>query len=80
MRDSLSTGKFKSTMFVFQSTYETEHITDLQLLESMKHPIAFLSEMQGDTMYFHQAMAQRDSGEFVNALEREINCHVTSEH
>ena len=61
---------------VFQSTYETQNNLDLKLQEKMSNPMAFLAEMQGDTMYFHQAMAQEDSGDFVEAVAKEVNGHI----
>ena len=42
--------------------------------------MAFLAEMQGDTMYFHQAMAQEDSGNFVEAVVKEFNGHFDKSH
>ena len=34
----------------------------------MGNPMAFLAEMQGGTMYFHQAMTQEDIGDIVEAV------------
>ena len=66
MQESLETGEFQSSMFnAFQSTFETQHDLDLDLQDMMRNPMAFLAEMQGETMYFHQAMAQEDIGDFV---------------
>ena len=42
----------------------------------MRNPMSFLAEMQGDTMYFHQAMAQEDSVDFVEVVVKEVNGHV----
>ena len=36
--------------------------------------------MNGDTMYFHQAMRQDDSADFVEAVVNEINGHVDNKH
>ena len=60
----------------FQSTFETQHDLDLELQDKMSNPMAFLSEIQGDTMYFHQAMAQEDSGDFLATVVKEVNGHV----
>ena len=68
MKESIEAGEFKSSMFNdFQSTFETQHDLDLELQDKMRNPMSFLAEMQGDTMYF-QAMAQEDSGDFVEAV------------
>ena len=42
--------------------------------------MVFLVEIQGDTMYFHQAMAQEDSGDFVEEVMKEVNGHVDNSH
>ena len=46
----------------------------------MRHPIAFHAEMMGDIMYFHQALKQEDSPEFIKAIVKEINGHVEQNH
>ena len=53
-----------------------EHDFHLELQERMRHPIAFHTEMQGDIMYFHQALQQPDAAEFVKALIKEVNGHI----
>ena len=56
-KESIEAGEFKISMFSnFQSTFETQHDLDLELQDKMSNPMAFLAEMQGYTMYFHQAM------------------------
>ena len=60
----------------FQSIFETQHDLYLDLQDKMRNPMSFLAEMQGDTMYFHQAMAQEDSGDFVEAVVKEVHGHV----
>ena len=42
--------------------------------------MAFLAEIQVYTMYFHQTMDQEDSGDFVEAVVKEVNCHVDNAH
>ena len=42
--------------------------------------MAFLSDIQGDTMYFHQAMAKKDSAESLEAVVKEFNGHVDNTH
>eukprot|EP00970_Alexandrium_tamarense_P016063 scaffold6008_cov76-Alexandrium_tamarense.AAC.1 len=34
----------------------------------------------GDIMYFHQAMKQPDSEEFVKAVVKEVNGHIENNH
>ena len=58
MKEIIEAGEFKISMFnAFHSTYETQHNLDLELQDRMRNPMAFLSKMQGETIYFHQAMA-----------------------
>ena len=64
----------------FQSTFETHHNLDLELQEKMSDPIVFLDETKGDTMYFHQAMSQEDSGDFAGAVVKEVNGHIENAH
>ena len=65
---------------VFQSTYETRNNIDLDLQDRMINPMEFLAEIQGDMMYFHQAMAKEDSGDFVEAVVKEVNGNVDNTH
>ena len=64
----------------FQSTFETEHDRDMAMQEKMRSPIAFFSEMNGDTMYLHQAMKQDDRADFVEAVVKEVNGHADNKH
>ena len=64
----------------FQSTYKNQHDLDLELQEKMSNPMAFLYEMQGYKMYFHQAMAQEYSDDFVETVVKEVNGHVDIAH
>ena len=80
-KESIEAEEFKISMFnAFQSTLKTQHNLDLELQEKMRNPISFLAEMQGDTMYSHQAMAKEDSGDFVEAVMKEVNGHVDNSH
>ena len=69
MKESIDVGDFKSSMFnVFQSTYDTQHDIDLDLQDRMSNPMELLADIQGDMMYFHQAMDQEDSGDYLEAV------------
>ena len=46
----------------------------------MRDPMAFLAEMNGDIMYFHQAMKREDIADFLEAVIKEINGHVDNKH
>ena len=80
-KESIEAGEFKSSTFnAFQSTFDTQHNLDLELQEKMINSMAFMAEMQGDMMYFHQAMDQEDSGYFVEAVVKEVNGNVDNAH
>ena len=65
---------------ICEHDYAQEHDLHLELQERMRRPIAFLAEMMGDIMYFHQAIRQPDSRQFVEAIVKEINGHVDRKH
>ena len=48
-------------------------------LEDMD-PIALLSNVNKDTMYFNQAIKQPDAPQFINTMVQEINDHVSRDH
>jgi hypothetical protein len=52
---------YMASKSVCEHDYAADHDFHLELQERMRHPIAFLSEMMGDTMYLHQALRQPDS-------------------
>jgi len=61
---------------VTEHDYDCAHDEHLSLQDCMRHPIAFLSEMLGDTNHLHQALRQPDSRKFVDSVIKEINGHV----
>ena len=62
--------------------YDALHQDDYKLQEKMKDPIAFLANMEKekDTMYYHEAMKQRDKEEFQKAMETEFKEHTRRKH
>jgi hypothetical protein len=46
----------------------------------MHHSIAFLAEMMGGIIYLHQVLRQPDAREFVEAVIKDINGHIDSNH
>ena len=40
----------------------------MDLQDRMRSPISLLSEMNGDTMYLHQAINKEDSAYFIEAV------------
>jgi hypothetical protein len=60
--------------------YNQAHNEHLALQDWMHHPIAFLAEMMGDIMHFHQALWQPDACQFVNSAVKKINGQVDQKH
>ncbi len=56
------------------------HNQHLEIQECMRNPLAFHAKMMGDIMYFQQAMNQPDKQQFVEAVIKEVNGHVTNKH
>ncbi len=56
--------------------YDAAHDEHLLLQERMRHPIAYMAEMVGDIMYYHQAIKQPDAPKFVEAIVKDVNGHV----
>ena len=54
----------------------------IQNQRDTSNPILFISKMNGDKkmMYYHRAMEQHDSENFVNAIVKEFNDHVERKH
>jgi hypothetical protein len=50
----------------------------LQLQERMRIPVTFNAEMIGDIMYLQQALRQPDTKEFIQAVIKEVNRHLTA--
>ena len=71
---------FRIMFNAFQSILDTQHGIDIDLQDSMSNPMESLDDMQGDPMYFHQTMAQEDSGDFVDAVVKEVNGYVENAH
>lgn len=59
--------------------YDAAHDEHLLLQDRMRHPIAFMAEMVGDIMYYHQAIRQPDAVKFEEAIIKEVNGHVDNE-
>jgi hypothetical protein len=65
----------------YSSYYEVLHEDDYRLQDDMADPIAFLSHHSDpDTMYFHEAIRQPDREDFIKAIIKEINDHITRKH
>ena len=65
---------------VTEHDHDRAHEEHLSLQDRMRHPIAFDSEMLGNTMHLHQALCQPDSHQFVDSVIKEINGHVDRKH
>jgi hypothetical protein len=46
----------------------------------MRDPVAFMSATYEDAMYYDQAMKDPDKKNFVEAIVKEVNDHITSNY
>jgi hypothetical protein len=65
---------------VDEAYYDALHEDDYRIQDDMKDPVAFMSSTDEDTMYFDQAMKAPDKQNFVEAIVKEVNDHITSKH
>jgi hypothetical protein len=65
---------------VDEAYYDVLHEDDYRIQDDMKDPVAFMSSTDEDTMYFDQAMKAPDKQNFVEAIVKEVNDHITSKH
>jgi hypothetical protein len=65
---------------VDESYYDVLHEDDYRILDDMKDPVAFMSSTDEDTMYYDQAMRSPDKQNFIEAIVKEVNDHITSKH
>jgi hypothetical protein len=63
-----------------EAYYDALHEDDYRIQDDMKDPVAFMSAKDEDTMYFDQAMKAPDKQNFVEAIVKEVNDHITSKH
>jgi hypothetical protein len=71
---------YMASQAVCEHDYNRLHDSHLDLQDRLRHPIAFLAEMMGGIMYLHQALHQPDAREFVEAVIKEVNGHINSNH
>jgi hypothetical protein len=65
---------------VDESYYDALHEDDYHIQDYMRDPVAFMSATDEDTMYYDQAMRAPDKKNFVEAIVKEVNDHITSNH
>ena len=70
----------KITTVVLRHGLVVIYCLSLDLQDKMSKPMAFLAEIQGYTIYFHQAIAQEDSGDFVEPVVKKVNGHIDNAH
>jgi hypothetical protein len=65
---------------VDESYYDVLHEDDYRIKDDMKDSVAFMSSNEEDTMYYDQAMRAPDKQNFIEAIVKEVNDHITSKH
>jgi hypothetical protein len=62
---------------VDETYYNALNGDDYRIQEDMRDPMAFVSATYEDTMYYHQAMKSPDKKNFLEAIVKEVNDHIT---
>ena len=62
------------------SYYEALHELEYRDQELRDDPIAYLAKMDNDTMYLHQALNEPDRDQFIKAVIKEVNDHISRGH
>jgi hypothetical protein len=65
---------------VDEAYYDVLHEDNYRIQDDMKDPVAFMSSTDEDTMYYDQAMKAPDKQNFIEAIVKEVNDHITSKH
>jgi hypothetical protein len=65
---------------VNESYYDALHEDDYRIQDDMRDPVAFMSATDDDAMYYHQAMKAPYKKNFVEAIVKEVNDHITLNH
>jgi hypothetical protein len=65
---------------VDEAYYDILHEDDYCIQDDMRDPLAFMSSTDEDTMYYDQAMWAPDKQNFIEAIVKEVNDHITSKH
>ena len=56
------------------------HEEDYELQDQMTDPIAFLATNNKDTLYYHEVIKVPDKDEFLKAMQKEFDSHMTKNH
>jgi hypothetical protein len=73
-------SELSETEEVDESYYDALHEDDYHIQDDMRDPMSFMSATDEDTMYYDQAMRAPDKHNFVEAIFKEVNDHITSNH
>ena len=71
---------FEPQTIAFNSYYEAMHEEDYELQDQMTDPIAFLATNNKDTSYYHGSMKAPDREEFLIAIQKKCDSHMTTNH
>jgi hypothetical protein len=71
---------YMASQAMCKHNYDCLHDIHLELQDRMRHPIMFLTEIMGDVMYLNQVLRQPDARQFVEAVIKDVNGYVNSDH
>jgi hypothetical protein len=63
---------------VDEAYYDILHEDDYRIQDDMRDPVAFMSSTDEDTMYCDEAIRAPDKQNFIEAIVKEVNDHITS--
>jgi hypothetical protein len=65
---------------VDEAYYDVLHEYDYRIQDDITDPVEFMSAIDEDTMYYDQFMRSPDKQNFIEAIVKEVNDHITSKH
>ena len=83
MKESIDQGLFAKSSTTRQSDeeyFEIMHDMDYDIQMKLDNPIAYLAKTDKDTMYLQQALQEPDREQFVAAVIKEMNDHISRDH
>jgi hypothetical protein len=74
-------AELSETEEVDESYYDALHEDEYRIQDGMRYPVAFMSATDEENMlYYDQAMKAPDKQNFFEAIVKEVNDHITSNH
>jgi hypothetical protein len=79
-RNTAFTAELSEAEEADEAYYHALHEYQYRIQDDMRDPIAFMSATDEDTMHYHQAKRAPHKHNFLEAVVKEANDHITSKH